>query len=157
MIARETVSVALFAKLMTAGAVFATYTRNWQTPWDDAGATLPPLPMVVQFEHRETYQWSGRGINAMRHWGINLLVYAKIADGETPGAPNPFVNPGSQVLNPLIDALDAVFGADDASGRCTLGGLVYDCRIEGDLIKALGDRDPTGVCGVVVPIMILVP
>lgn len=85
-----------------------------------------------------------------------ILIYGKIPDGETPGVPNPGSNPGSSVLNPMLDAIEAALAPTGPSGYQTLGGLIIDCRIEGEIIKVLGDEDPSGVCGAVIPIMILV-
>lgn len=61
-------------------------------------------------------------------------------------------------LNNLLDALDAVMkpttGADQQMGRQTLGGLAYNCRIEGEIIKASGDVTSTSF--VIVPFKTLV-
>ncbi len=158
--AREAVFDALLARWVTyCSADFNTITRRWRSTWDQAlaendGARLPDLPMLVQHDEIEVDTWTNRGIGASSNWNINLLIYAKIPDGDTPGVPDSDT-PGSSVLNPLLDSLDAALLPDDRDGLQTLGGLVLDCRIEGTIIKALGDAEPSGLCGIIVPVRIL--
>ena len=62
--------------------------------------------------------------------------------------------------NLILDALTGTLGPQLLPGveftdRCTLGGLVYNVRIEGRITKYAGDLDGQGI--VVVPLKILVP
>lgn len=66
---REAISAALFTQLQTAGTVFRTYSRTWKSVWDDPSGAVVDLPLLVQFEQRETVQWGNRGIGPIRRWG----------------------------------------------------------------------------------------
>ena len=59
----------------------------------------------------------------------------------------------SQLL--ILDAVQALFPADDPDRVQTLGGLVHHCFISGKLFKDPGDLD--GQALIIVPIKILVP
>ncbi len=60
------------------------------------------------------------------------------------------------VTNDIVDAAQlAILVGADPEGRQTLGGLVYDCWIEGQVLKVPGDIDGQGL--VTIPIKILVP
>lgn len=156
MVAREAVYTALLTQLQTAGVTFKTYTRRWKSVWDDPVQRVADLPMLVQWEGDEEVGYAGnRGIGPIRFWIVKLELYAKIPDGSTPGVPDSTTG-GSQVLNPLLDAVETAL-APDHDGYQTLGGLVTDCRIEGTVIKVLGDEDPSGQCGAIVPLKILLP
>lgn len=61
-------------------------------------------------------------------------------------------------LNNIIDTIDPVTGGvlkpnDLQQNRQTLGGLVYDCYIEGELPKVPGDVD--GIGGMRIPIKVI--
>lgn len=155
---REAVMTALFTQLKTAGTVFQTYSRRWLSWIDDPMQKSPSLPLLVQWESpiAEDYNWGNRGIGPTRTWDIRLLAYGKIPVGDTPGTPDG-TTPGAAVLNPLIDAIEtALSPPSDSDGVLTLGGLVLDCRIEGQIVKATGDADPSGICGAIIPVRILV-
>ena len=157
MVSREAIYDALLALFEAqCGATFKTYSRRWKSVWDDPAARVADLPMLVQWEGEEDHQWGNRGIGVIRTWTIKLELYAKIPDGATPGVPDSTTG-GSTVLNPLIDAVEAALQPDLGEVGQTLGGLVTDVRIEGTVIKVLGDEDPTGQCGAIVPLKILVP
>lgn len=153
-VSREVVYEALLAQLKTAGVVFKTYTRRWKSTWDDPAQRVAELPMICQWEQNENVQWTNRGVGSVKTWSPMLEVYAKIPDGSTPGVKDD-KTPGSKVLNPLIDAIEAAL-APDHDGVQTLGGVVIDCRIEGTIVKVLGDEDPSGQCGALIPVTILV-
>ena len=64
----------------------------------------------------------------------------------------------SQQLNPIMDAVQAQFAAlpgDGTMDRCTLGGLVDECKIEGEVEDFDGDLGDIGV--LIVPVEITVP
>lgn len=157
-VAREAIYDALLAKLTLAGGTnFKTYTRRWKSAWDDPGAMLALLPMLVQWEDREEISYSdNRGIGRIMTISMRLELYAKIPVGHTVGVPDKSTS-GSSVLNPLLDVLDNALAPVGMDGLQTLGGVVYDCRIEGEIVKVLGDEDPSGLCAALVPLKILVP
>jgi len=158
LVARETVYLALLAQLQTAGSTFKTYTRRWKSAWDDPAQQVAAVPMLIQQEQTENVTWTNRGIGAVRIWDVRLEIYGKIPPNPVgaPGVPDSDT-PGSTVLNPLIDAVEAALAPGDKDGYQTLGGLVIDCRVEGTIIKVLGDEDPSGLCGAIIPLRIVVP
>lgn len=154
---REEIYNALLTQLRTAGVTFRTYTRRWLSTYDDDNERLKLLPMLVQWEQNENVIWTNRGAGRILTLSVMLEVYAKIPPSLTgpPGQAPDKTTPGSSVLNPLLDAIDTALAPDDIqTGYCTLGGLVIDCRVEGNIVKVLGDADPSGLCGALVPIMI---
>lgn len=153
-VTREEVYEALLAQLETAGTIFKTYSRRWKSTWDDPAARLADLPMLCQWEGLENATWANRGQGPVKSWEVKLEIYAKIPDGSTPGVPDKDT-PGSKVLNPLLDAIEGAL-APDHDGLQTLGGVVIDCRVEGAIIKVMGDEDPSGLCGAIVPVRLLV-
>lgn len=154
---RERIYEALFAQIKTAGTAFKSYSRTWKSAWDDPNARIPDMPMLIQQEQMEIVTWpANRGIGSVYNLEIRMEIYAKIPEGLTMGVPDPETTPGSKVLNPLLDALTAALAPSGYDGVQTLGDLVLDCRIEGPIIKVLGDRDPSGLCGAIVPVNIQV-
>lgn len=154
---REAIYDAVLARWTTyAGDSFNTITRRWRSIWDDPNARLSSLPLLVQWEGNEGVLWNNRGIGRILTLRLAVEIYAKIPDSLTgpPGIPDK-TTAGSAVINPLLDALDAALEPDDSqTGTLTLGGLVIDCRIEGEIVKAFGDEDPSGLCGAIVPLLI---
>ncbi len=160
MVTREDIFQALYA-LVPNTDTFPTKSRrwqNWQNSLPSQTADIPRLPFLCQYEaFTETVEYRGaRALPPIRTWTVRWLVYAKIPDGQTAGVPDTKTS-GSEVLNPLLDAIETALTPDPlAEGVQTLGGLVIDCRIEGEIVKIPGDQDPSGLCGAVVPIKILV-
>lgn len=113
-------------------------------------ASVPPeqRPALFQFEGGdEHYTWSNNA-NPKRQLPASLIMYFASSD-EAPGAPQ---------INAVMDALDVAFGQtgqDGMLGRFTLGGKVYNCRIEGSIFKDPGDLDGDGMLKV--PISIILP
>lgn len=157
MVHREAVYNALLTQLKTA-PLFRTFSRRWKAVYDDPAQRLPLLPMMVLYEQTEDVVWTNRGIGPVRFWGVKLEIYGKIPPGLTgpPGTPDK-ETPGASVLNPLIDAVEQALYPVGPDGVLTLGDLVTDCRIEGTILKVLGDEDPSGECGAIIPIKILIP
>jgi len=151
---REQIYQALFT-LLQATALFSTTTRRWISWQDDPQQETVALPLLVQYEMWERYDYKGeRGLPPIRELELRVLVYGKIPVGQTLGVKDS-TTPGAQVLNPLIDAVEAAILPSGYDGVQTLGNLVIDCRIEGQITKALGDEDPSGICGAIIPIKIL--
>lgn len=103
-------------------------------------------PAFFQTEHAETTTVT-RGNPWKQVWGASWVIY--LASGKDSSA-----IPADDV-NDLIDALEALLPQDEVSGRFTLGGLVYDCYIEGETIKIPGDIDDQGM--IVIPLKLLIP
>jgi hypothetical protein len=115
---REAIYGALFARLAGAAA-FATVGRRLRH-WSDVGPAEQPALFMVQ--KRETAE-RPPGLPAKWTLLVDLYVYAHAADEPSPPA---------SVLNPLLDALEAALGPDNAAtNRQTLGGLVQHAAIAG--------------------------
>ena len=137
---REAAFSALFA------AVSAAY------PWGLASrrmklwSDVPPKsrPALFQLEGgAETYQWSSAAL-PRRTLEAKLFLYFDARDPATPGA---------SALNAALDAIDSALAptqVDGASGRQTLGGAVYDCKIAGVPVRDTGDLDGDGLAVVAV-------
>jgi hypothetical protein len=115
--------------------------------WGD----VPPSsrPACFLFEGgQETYTWS-EGAIAKRAIEVKLFIYLNAKDQNATGA---------SLISGVMDALDGAFalsGGDLASGRNTLSGSVYSCRIDGRPLKDPGDLD--GDALLVVPVRIVLP
>jgi len=134
---REDVSVALFTLLKTA-TEFKTSSRRFQT-WDEiAGADKPALYMVT---HKETHVKGKLITPAVRT--LDIDVYLFIDTGLDPNSV-----PDTD-LNTLIDAIDpetgGVLAPAPGSSQQTLGGLVTNVYIDGEVIRVPGDLDGQGV------------
>ncbi len=140
-VTREAVYAAVFARAATIpGLVTASRkARHWA---DVAPAEQPAL---FQIQRQETIE-AATGLPLKRRFGVDLYLYAHSGD--------PGVAPVT-LLNPLLDAVEAAFAPEPASGVQTLGGLVehafIGARIETDE-GVLGDQ-----AVMIVPVEILVP
>jgi hypothetical protein len=68
------------------------------------------------------------------------------------------MTPGAIAINAALDAIDAALaprGGDLASGRQTLGGAVYDCKIAGVPVRDTCDIDGDGLA--VVSVRLVLP
>jgi hypothetical protein len=115
--------------------------------WNDV--SLSARPACFLFEGGEdVYMWT-ENARPKRIMEIRLFVYLNAKDPSAIGA---------TLLDNVLDALDVAFvptGSDDLIGRNTLGGVAYQCRIEGKVLKDPGDLD--GDAMLVVPIRIVLP
>lgn len=114
-------------------------------------ADVPPAqrPAAFLFEGGNENRIFSSSINPKRVMEVKLFVYINAKDMSLPGAIQ---------LNTIMDALDTAFmpqGADLQAGRNTLGGTVYNCRIEGQVLKDPGDLDGDGL--LIAPIKLILP
>lgn len=138
---------AFFAALTLGGTpAFKLATRKGKH-WDDvAGEDQPALLMV---QGSETAQ-KRKGLPTIWTARAQLLVYVR-----TNAQSDDSVIP-SQLLNPLVDAIEAALTPDDISNdACTLGGLVSHCAIEGEVkyFEGLLGDEATAI----VPLMFVCP
>ena len=143
---RVTIFSALYA-LLQGVANFALTSQRY-TSWDQLSAAKQ-FPALMLWEEGDRYEWRADPLAR-----ITLRVKAIIflsASADLMVAP-------VQDIDNLLDAIDAALapstGMDKVTGRQTLGNLVYNCRIEGEVIKASGDLD--GISLLVVPINITI-
>jgi hypothetical protein len=139
---RETILAALFQRL-SAIPGFQTASRRLKHWTDVAPAEQPAL---FQVQKGET--WTARqGLPPARRLSVELFVYVSTAA-------DPATAP-SQVMNPLIDAIEAALAPDPGLLDQTLGGLVDHARIAGRIESDEGLLGDQAVA--IVPIDILVP
>jgi hypothetical protein len=141
---RETIMQALFARLQAIPGI-ATTSRRMTLP-----AMVPPAdqPCLMLWEQPETAR-GATGLpdkRVLEAWAIIVFTNGDQAV------------PGSTIINPFLDAIEAALKVDDFGRNvCSLGGLVHYCRIEGTIVKESGDTDVSGLGGAVVPIKIMPP
>ena len=149
MTSRKSIAAALLAQL-TQGSQFAKSGRRDRAPEQAAAPTAPGLYLL---KPRETYRYSdgaGRGVPPVRELYFLAVIYTDV------GA-NASAVP-ADVIDDLLDAMDQALAPSPADqlangARQTLGGLVYDCRIDGEVECAPGDLQGKGQT--VVPIKVV--
>ena len=120
---REHIYSALFA-LVGGAADFATATRRIKEYSDVDQSTQPA---ILQVELGEKWD-APPGMPPLVTLNARLFLYCETGD------PTAIV---STALNGLLDAVSAALApASDADERQTLGGLVFHCRIAGDVTIA---------------------
>ena len=103
-------------------------------------------------EHREVHSKQKLITPAVRRMKIDVFIF--VATGLDPN-----VTPATEVNN-LLDTIDPTSGgvlAPSINGRQTLGNLVTDCYIDGDIVKAPGDFDGSGVLIIPVEVVFMQP
>lgn len=142
--ARETILTALMT-LLTPIASFVTVQRGYV---DSGQFTEGARPAMCLVEKDDEYKSGVRGVITTT-LNVDVWIYLWTKDN-----PNP-----SSVLNPLLDALDAVLlptvVGPGGSNKQTLGGIVQNAYIDGRVIKIPGYIDGDGI--IVAPVKILVP
>ena len=146
---RQPIYAAVFAFFsgLTAGGspLFRYATRKFHT-WEQVQPE--DCPALLMQERGEEAQYR-KGLPTIWRLRIALYLYA-----HTNAAIDPDVVP-ADLLNPLLDAVDAALVVDDVSNEaCTLGGLVSHCAIEGSIERFQGEQGEDAVA--IIPITILV-
>ncbi|TWB20669.1 hypothetical protein FBZ89_10668 [Nitrospirillum amazonense] len=139
--AREDIHAALFARL-TAAAPFATASRRVRL-WNDLSPAQQPALFLMSRGEEVTRRDT---LPAHRVLRVDILLYAQAPDDETAGA---------VVLNPLLDAVEAALRPPPGQDKQTLGGLVHDCWIEGQVTTDEGALGSQAVA--IVPLHLLIP
>ena len=139
---RETIQAALFQRLAAIPG-FTTSSRRLKHWADVAPAEQPALFQVQKGE-----SWTRKdGLPPARRLSVELFVYVNTAA-------DPTVAP-SQVMNPLIDAIEAALAPDPGHVTQTLGGLVEHAWIAGRIESDEGLLGDQAVA--ILPVEILVP
>ena len=142
---RETIQAALFAHL-TGNATGLTdlriASRRLKSPQDVGAGNCQAL---FQIYKGETVEWSGtQPLKRIMH--LELVLYVHSGDKSFPT---------SSLLNPMLDAIERSFGADDPARVLILGGLARRVTINGRI------ETDEGLLGeyayAVVPVEILIP
>jgi hypothetical protein len=143
---RESAMEALVSLLAGAYAWKTGPTRRLKL-WSDVPAASRPACFLFEGGH-ETYTWT-EGAVPKRVIDVKVFIYLNAKDPSVSGA---------SLVNGVMDALDVGFalsGTDVPFGRKTFGGSVYNCRIDGEVLKDPGDLD--GDALLIVPVKIILP
>lgn len=146
---RERISAALFKLIQDAtyDPPIAVFQRKYVTSADLGTANLPAVIMLVK---SEIAKMKGHGLPV--EWMIEAQIFIFVSTTDIDPANQP-----ETILNNILDAIEAAIlpplrTGQLAGNRQTLGGLVYDCRINGTI-----ERDPgftSGIGAAAIPIEI---
>ncbi|MGA7887724.1 MAG: hypothetical protein WCA44_18465 [Acidobacteriaceae bacterium] len=138
---REAIFEALFA-LVRGLPLFVTTSRRARLAKDVSADEQPAL--FLEETPGEVVKYQSEVMPPKFYLYADLGFYARI--------PEDLTTPPGSVLNPLLDAVCAALAPGPSQERQTLGGLVYNCRINGKILKEEGLLD--GQAAVVVPLEI---
>ena len=125
---REDIYKALFVLIQTAATAAGAKTCSRKLRhWADVPAAEQPTIFQIQRNETSTQQ---RGVPAK--WTLNVDIYVYVNTGKDPKAAP------STLLNPILDAIEAVMSPCEPDGPQTLGGLVSHCWIAGTIETAEG-------------------
>ncbi len=137
---REAIYAAAFQLSCSAGQ-FVTMSRKLKH-WSDVPAGQRPALFQAQ-GNPVAMPPAANGLPPRWFLPIKLYIYLSTTGADNPGS----------VVNPIMDALDAMFAPDPARGVQTLGRLVQWARIEGTVETFEGTLGSDEV--LIVPINIL--
>lgn len=129
---RENIYAALYSRLAAIPGLRTTGRKLRH--WSDVDASQQPALFMTQGRQIATPGDPARGVPTKWTLMADVYIYVRTDGDQIPGT----------VMNPLLDALDAVMAPDNQMQRVqTLGGLVERCWIEGEIETddgALGDQ-----------------
>lgn len=129
---REQIYAELFERLKAIPGLRTTSRKLRH--WTDVDSSQQPALFQAQGRQIATPGDPARGVPTKWTFLIDVYVYARTDGDRVPGT----------VMNPLLDAIEAVTKPDNPTQRVqTLGGLVERCWIEGDIETdegTLGDQ-----------------
>lgn len=146
---RQQVFNALFALLKTlpppqgsnAWNTFTQEIRDW-----DAYTTVQQPVMTLA---RGAQNFSLKAVGTTKfHWKVALLIYFR-TDGFQTTSTYP-----DEITDPILDSIEQLFTPQMINQYFTLGGLVQNCWIDGNIYSDPGIVDGQGV--ILVPISIIV-
>lgn len=108
----------------------------------------PGVPALFLITHHETYKRPNPSSPRNLVLDVSAIVYIDVSNdlNAIPDA----------ILNPIEDQIDQALAPDSTpTGLCTLGGAVYSCIINGEVIRAPGDKTGKGLA--VIPIQLVLP
>lgn len=147
---REGIYSGVFAyfQALTQGVspLFVTATRHART-WENVAPE--ECPALFQLQRSEVVH-RPRGLPPK--WTLNIDLYVYVHTGANIDTT---INP-SQLINPLLDAIEASLTVDDFSNNTTtLNGLVSHIAIEGEVQIVEGNQGDSAVC--IIPLVVVVP
>ena len=147
---REQAMVALFNTLKSATMAdnvtpaFKLASRRIKL-WGDVPAQQQPALFLIE-THETRMQQPPQGMPSKLLMKASAVVYTSTPDTGIP----------STAMNLALDSIERALKPDDLSRNVfTLGGIVYRCWVEGNIIKTPGDLDGQGMA--IVPILMLLP
>lgn len=142
---RAAVAAALL-KQLTAGGQFTNSGRRDRAPEQAAEVGEPALYLL---KPRERYRYANedqRGIPPVRELVYWAVIYTNVGTNEN-AVP-------ADVIDGLLDAVDVAMCSNlSLDGLQTLGGIVYDARIDGEVESAPGDVQ--GIGTTLIPIVVI--
>lgn len=150
---REAIWAALFARLQALTAAgFVSIGRKHKAPPDLTPTEQPALFMVQAMEEHVPQKYPGTPTRLILHGFLILYLQAPAVD-ELVGEEQLLA---ATTMNAMFKAIDDVLlPDDDLTGKCTLGGLVSHCWIEGETRQDPGILGPQAAA--LLPVHILVP
>lgn len=147
MATRKAIAAALLA-LLNGQSTFTKVGRRLVDPEQAAAVNQPGLFLI---KPTEKYTRDDRGTPGVKTMDFYAVIYTDVGN-DANAVP-------ADVIDDLLDIIDVQLrptGADLVeTGRQTLGGRVYDCRISGDPDIAPGDANGKGET--VIPIEVILP
>ena len=145
---REQIMTALLAQLsgiMAQGVGLVAVGRRVRDPENVPSDQRPALFLV---EHLDSWDRPAPNLPAKRILTVWALLYTDVGTDEN-------LIPMTQI-NYFIESIEAALAPDMlALNRFTLGGLVFNCMLDGEGIRAAGDT--TGKSVAAIPIKIILP
>jgi hypothetical protein len=138
MISREAIYAALWAQVADP-ATFQTSGRILKH-WAD----VTDFPALFQAQKTETASKSGRGESTKWQLSVDLYIYAKTSQGAI----------SATQINNLLDTITNALEPTGGSDKQTLGGLVHDCWIDGQIMTDEGTLGDLAVA--IIPVHIIV-
>lgn len=154
---REAIYAALFARV--SAITWTAIPISGKTTWGAASRKLlgwgdVPSDQMPAIFQTQVYERVQRDVNRPPRYvlGVEWRVYvAHLAQSDSEVIP-------TQQLNPILDAIQLAMepnGTDGSPETNTLGKLVYDCKIVGEIKNFEGDLGDLGV--LLIPVEIQVP
>jgi hypothetical protein len=138
-VSREAIWTSVFG-LVSALAPFKSTGRK-VVIWDDC----PAMPALYLNQGGESVIKTGRGLPNIYTMSAEIVLYARNESNGTPATQ----------INALLDAVTARFAVDPIDGKQTLGGLVEDAWIEGEIMRDEGALGDVGVALVPIKVQVI--
>lgn len=136
---REDIYAALFALISNGVDSLTTKSRTLKH-WNDVQASAMPYFCLAQGPQKVAQR---TGLPPAWTLGGIIYLYTSNRGATSPG----------EIMNPIVDAIDAMLGIDPARGPQTLGGLCQWARIEGTIETSEGTLGSKEVA--IIPVSIL--
>lgn len=132
---RETAAVALFTLLQQTTGIQNAQRKLLATA-DLNAADMPALELVAKVEDAEK-----KGVGLPIFWKLHYYAFLYVST----------IDPGNLAetqLNNFLDSIETALKPAPQTGRQTLGGAVYDCRINGQIVRDPGFASGIGAAAI---------